>query len=113
MIITNKTLTIALRIAAYIVMVLGVYAFFTPIVDMLGYIPLVGGFIKGTASGYVFLGALVVCFPLFLLTFSLAWLVYHPKTGILIIVLALIIIGIIVILDETIEKPTWYENTSK
>ncbi len=106
MIITNKSLTNVLRLVAYFVMVLGIYAFFSPIVDILGYIPLVGGFIKSTVSGFVFLGALIVCIPLFLLTFSLAWLVYHPKTGILFVVLALIIIGIIIILDETLEKPT-------
>lgn len=99
MIISNKTLTNVLRIAAYLVMVLGIYAFFSPIVDMLGYIPIVGGFIKGTVGGLIFLGALIVCIPLFLLTFSLAWLVYHPRTGILLVVFALIIAGIIVILD--------------
>lgn len=106
MIITNKTLTNALRLATYLLMVIGIYAFFSPIVDMLGYIPLVGGFIKGTLSGLVFLAALIVCIPLFLLTFSLAWLVYHPKTGILFVVLALIIIGVIIILDETLQNPT-------
>lgn len=106
MIITNKTLTNVLRVASYFVMVLGIYAFFSPIADLIGYIPLVGGFIKGTVSGFVLLGALIICIPLFLLTFSLAWLVYHPKTGILLVVLALIIIGIIIILDETLENPT-------
>lgn len=49
------------------------------------------------------LGAFIVCIPLFLVTFSLAWLVYHPKTGILILLAAAIIIGIIVGLDFAMQ----------
>jgi len=33
----------------------------------------------------------------------LAWLVYHPKTGILLLLAAAIVIAIIVVLDETLK----------
>lgn len=62
-------------------MVIGICAFFSPIVDLLGYIPIVGGFLKGTASLLVFLGAFLVSIPLFSITFGLAWLRYHPLIG--------------------------------
>lgn len=99
MITTNKVITNILRIVAYFVMVLGIYAFFSPIVEILGYIPLVGGFLKGVAGTLIFLAALIICIPLFLVTFSLAWLVYHPKTGILVLLLAAAIITVIVVLN--------------
>lgn len=106
MIANNKVQTLILRILGYVVMVLGIYAFFSPIVEIIGYIPLVGGFLKGAASSLVLLGAVIVCIPLFLITFSLAWLVYHPKTGIILIVAALIVIGVIVVLDITLQNST-------
>lgn len=62
-------------------MVLGICIFFSPIVDLLGYIPIVGGFLKGTATIIVFIGALLVSIPLFTITFGLAWLRYHPLIG--------------------------------
>lgn len=98
--LTNKLQTNILRVVAFAIMVLGIYAFFSPIVNILGYIPLVGGFLKGVASGLVFVAAVIVCIPLFLITFSMAWLVYHPKIGILCVVLAMLVVGVIVWLDQ-------------
>jgi hypothetical protein len=97
---TDKIVTNILRVVAYFLMVLGIYVFLSPIVELLGYIPLVGGFLKATTGALIFLAALIVCIPLFLVTFSLAWLVYHPKTGILVLLLAGVIVGIIVVLDN-------------
>lgn len=99
MIAVNKATTNILRLVAYFVMVLGIYAFFSPIVEILGYIPLVGGFLKGVAGTLIFLGALIICIPLFLLTFSLAWLVYHPKTGILFLILAILVTVVVIVLN--------------
>lgn len=62
-------------------MVLGICLFFSPVVTLLGYIPLVGGFLKGTAGLIVCLGAILVCIPLFSITMGLAWLRYHPLIG--------------------------------
>lgn len=106
MIGNNTIQTNVLRVFAFIIMVLGIYAFFSPIVEIIGYIPLVGGFIKSAASSLVLLGAFIVCIPLFLVTFSLAWLVYHPKTGILLLLSAAIVIGIIIALDVTMQDKT-------
>jgi len=62
-------------------MVLGICIFFSPLVELAGYIPLVGGFLKGTAGIIIFLAAFLVCIPLFLTTMGLAWLRYHPLIG--------------------------------
>jgi hypothetical protein len=69
-------------------MVLGICLFFSPITTILGYIPLVGGIISGIVGFAIFLAALLVCIPLFFLATSIAWLRYHPKIGI-----ALVLIG--------------------
>lgn len=98
-ILINKSMTNLMRIVAYCIMVLGIYAFFSPIVDILGYVPFVGGFLKSAASSIVFLGAVIICIPLFLVTFSLAWLIYHPKFGIILVLIALAIVGVIIALD--------------
>jgi len=62
-------------------MVIGICAFFSPFVEVLGYLPIVGGFLKGTASIIVFLAAFIVSLPMFFITFGLAWLRYHPVIG--------------------------------
>ena len=84
----------------FVIMVLGIFLFFNPIVDLIGYIPIVGGFLKGTVGTIVFAGAVIVSIPLFIFTFSLAWLAYHPKIGLLLLFVAALIVGIIVILDQ-------------
>lgn len=70
-----------MRLLFYCIMVLGIWIFFNPFVTILGYIPLVGGFLAGTAGIVIFLAALLVCIPLFMITFGLAWLRYHPMIG--------------------------------
>lgn len=99
-IMTHKALSNLLRVVAYFVMVFGVYLFFSPIVELLGYIPLVGGFLKGVTGIVVMLGALIVCLPLFFLTFSIAWMVYHPKIGIIFVLISAVLITVIVVLDQ-------------
>lgn len=47
----------------------------------MGYLPLVGGFLKATSGIIVFIAAFLVSIPLFFITFGLAWLRYHPMIG--------------------------------
>jgi hypothetical protein len=42
----SKIITWILRVFTFVVMVLAVYLFFSPIVEITGSIPIVGGFIK-------------------------------------------------------------------
>lgn len=62
-------------------MVLGICVFFSPIVEVIGYLPLVGGFLKATTGIIVFLAAFLVSLPLFAIVFGLSWLRYHPVIG--------------------------------
>ena len=87
----SRTLTSMLRIGAYVAMVLGICLFFSPITTILGYIPLVGGFVSGVASFAIFVGAVLICIPLFLITVSLAWLRFHPKVGLVILGIGLVL----------------------
>ena len=100
----NKMISNILRVVTFVVMVAGIYLFFSPIVDLIGYIPIVGGFLKSTIAGVIILGAVIVSIPLYLLTFSLAWLRYHPKTGLLLLLAVAIIITVIVVLDQTMNE---------
>lgn len=80
-------------------MVLGIYAFFSPIVDLLGEIPIVGWWMKSTASGMIFLAAVIICVPIFLAVFSIAWVVYRPKIGVVIAGVAIAFAVLLVLLD--------------
>ena len=77
----NTTETNILRVVFFFIMVIGICAFFSPFVEVLGYLPIVGGFLKGTAGIIVFLAAFIISIPLFFVTFGLAWLRYHPVSG--------------------------------
>lgn len=81
-------------------MVLGVYAFFSPIVDLIGEIPFVGWWMRNTASAMIFLAAVIVCIPLFLGVLSIAWLIYRPKTGLIIFGFAIGFVIVLVALDQ-------------
>lgn len=81
-------------------MVLGIYLFFSPIVNILNYIPLVGGLISGIVGFAILLAALLICIPLWLITVAIAWLFYHPKVGLILIGIALVILGLIIFLGR-------------
>jgi ABC-type multidrug transport system fused ATPase/permease subunit len=81
-------------------MVLGMWLFFSPISNILGYIPLVGGILKSTVGFILFVAALLICIPLYLIAFSLAWLWYHPKVGIAIFLVAIAILVTIIVLNN-------------
>jgi hypothetical protein len=69
-------------------MVLGIVLIFSPITTILGYIPLVGGIISGIVGFAIFLAAVLVSIPLYLLMIAIAWLVFHPKVGVVLILIA-------------------------
>ena len=76
--------------------VFGICLFFSPITTILGYIPLVGGLLSSVVGWAIFVGAFIVAIPLFLIAISLSWLFFHPKVGLIILGIALVILGIII-----------------
>jgi hypothetical protein len=88
----NLNQTNILRLVFFLSMVIGICIFFSPITTLLGYIPLVGGFLQGTAALIVLLGALLVSIPLFGITFGLAWLRYRPMIGGSVLAVAIIML---------------------
>ena len=95
----SRIYTMLIRVGSYLLMVFAIILFFSPITTLLGYIPLIGGILKGTTGILIFAAALIVCIPLFIITFSLAWLWYHPKVGIIILGVGLLILGLIIFLN--------------
>lgn len=82
-------------------MVLGLVLFFSPITNILGYFPLIGGILKGTVGFLIFVGAIIICIPLYIITFSLAWLFYHPKVGIVILGIGFAITAGLIIISQS------------
>lgn len=95
----SKILTWVIRVVTYLMMVIGICMFFSPITTILGFIPLVGGLLKGTVGFVIFLAALLICLPLWIIGFSLAWLWYHPKVGAIFLGIGLAILGVIIFLN--------------
>jgi len=85
----------AIRVLAYFLMVFSICAFFSPITTLLGYVPLLGGILSGAVGLAIFLAALIVCIPLFLLAVAICWLVVHPKVGLILLGIALVATGIV------------------
>jgi|LakMenEpi03Aug12_release.lakeMendotaPanAssembly.Ray.scaffolds.fasta_scaffold1179005_1 hypothetical protein len=76
-------------------MVVSICAFFSPITALIGYVPFLGGFLSSAIGLAIFLAAAIVCLPLFLLALSISWLVFHPKVGLILLGIALVITGIV------------------
>jgi hypothetical protein len=84
-----------MRVALYFLMVISICCFFSPITTLIGYVPFLGGFLSGVVGFAIFLAALIVCIPLFLLAVAISWTVFHPKVGLIILGVALLITGIV------------------
>lgn len=91
----SKIMTWLIRVGTYLMMVIGICMFFSPITTILGFIPLVGGLLKGTVGFVILLAAVIVCIPLWIIGFSLAWLWYHPKVGVIFLGIGISILGVI------------------
>jgi hypothetical protein len=77
-------------------MIGGIILIFIPLINILGYVPIIGGLLKGSMFLVVGLGAVIICIPLWIITFSVAWTYYHPKIGVIFLGLGLsILIGIL------------------
>lgn len=98
-VLKSKVMTWVIRILAYVMMVAGICLFFSPITTILGFIPLVGGILKGVTGFFIFVGALLICIPLWFIAFSLAWLWYHPKVGAIFLAIGLVILGVILFIN--------------
>ena len=96
-----KCRTWAIRVLSYFLMVAGICIFFSPITHLIGYIPLIGGLLKGTLGIAIFLAALIICLPLFLLAVTVSWLVFNPKVGLFILGAALVVTAIVLAISLT------------
>ena len=82
-------------------MVASICLFFSPITTIIGYIPLVGGFISGVLFFAILLAAILLCIPLFFFALSIAWIRFHPKVGIVLLVIGLVVLAVILIINYT------------
>ena len=82
-------------------MVASICLFFSPITIILGYIPLVGGFISGIVFFAILLAALLLCIPLFFFALSVAWLRFHPKVGFILLGIGLVVLAVILVINFT------------
>lgn len=90
----NSGQTKMFRWISYIMSVLGHYLLFSPVIKLLAWIPLVGGLISTIVAFAAFLFALVVATCLHFLILSMAWIVYRPLFGLLMLSVTVALIGL-------------------
>lgn len=101
----SKCCTRYLRIFLFFLMVLSVCLFFSPITSLIGYIPLIGKFIAGALGLVIFLAAIIICIPLFIIAIAISWICWHPKVGYIILGIGLAIgVGVIIFLSVQNSK---------
>ena len=94
---SNDALTSVFRKASYIMLISGHILLFSPLIALMKWIPLVG-FLLGaivTFAAYVF--GFIWGTLLYILVLALAWIVYRPKLGILLLAIVGIGIGLMFI----------------
>jgi hypothetical protein len=82
-----------IRVLAFCLMVFSICAFFSPTTYLLGYIPLIGGAISNAFGVAIFVAALIICIPLFLISVAICWVIFHPKVGAIFLGIGLLIGG--------------------
>lgn len=92
-----------IRIMSYLLMAVALLVFFSPIINLFGYLPLVGGMLKGAVGFTIFLVVLLVCIPLWIITFSLAWIRYNPKMGLIFISIGVVVLGVILLINHNTQ----------
>jgi hypothetical protein len=96
-----RTKTWILRVVSFVCLVLGIWALFTPISELLGYIPLIGGVLKGVLNFVLILASFLVSLPIWLLAAAIIWFFYHPKIALIILAAGGIAAGIVVAVTAT------------
>lgn len=86
-----------MRGVSFLVMFVGFCLLFAPLIDILGFVPLVGGFLKGSLSLVFVVGGVIICVPLWIIIFSIAWNWYHPKIGVIFLGLGLVVLIAVII----------------
>ena len=96
----SECFTRVVRILSFACMVFGIYLFFSPIVNLLGFIPLLGGIISGIVGFAIFLAAFLISIPLYILATAIAWLVFHPKVGFILLAIGGVILALVLFLGR-------------
>jgi hypothetical protein len=87
---------VLIRFISYFVMAMAFCVFLSPITTLLGYVPFIGGSLSSSVGTAIFISALIISIPLFLLVISICWLIAHPKVGLILFGFALLAFGIVV-----------------
>jgi hypothetical protein len=89
----NTTLTWILRLVGFVLMALGIYLVFSPLVTFAELLPFLGGLL-GAGVAIV---AILIALPLTLITIAVSWVAYRPLIGIPLLVVGIaLIVGIVV-----------------
>lgn len=102
-----------MRALAYFLMVISICCFFSPITTLVGYVPFLGGFLSSAIGLAIFLAALIVCIPLFLLCVAVSWTVFHPRVGLIILGIALVVMGVVLAIILTNKGPNQGQESGK
>jgi len=90
----NTCTTKCFRYLTLFMNVIGHYLLFSPVITLLSWIPFVGYFLSTVVAIACFLFALVWGTMLWLIILCVAWIVYRPLFGIMLLVLSVSLIAL-------------------
>lgn len=96
----NTLVTKVLRVSGWLMLWLGIYLLFSPIIYTLSWIPLVGYFLSTGFGLVACLFALILSIVLSLLTIAIAWIAYRPLFGLLLLGAVALLVGVIVFVSK-------------
>ncbi len=85
-----------MRFLSFLLMVFGIWLFFSPISIIIGYIPLLGGVLSGILSFAILLAAILVSIPMYVITLGISWACFNPKIGIAFLSAGVLLLVIII-----------------
>lgn len=71
-----------MRLGGFILMIIAFSMFFSPILALLGWVPVIGSLLKSIVGFAVFILAFIMSIAFSMTTIALAWLFYRPLIGI-------------------------------
>ena len=99
MVKTNSAQTSFFRVISWVLSVAGHYLLFIPIIQLLGWIPLIGYFLATVMSVAAFIVALLWSTIMHFLVLGLAWVYYRPIFGVTMLVLVGLGVGMLLFGD--------------
>lgn len=101
----NQSRTFAVRVLCLILLILGHFLMFLPIIMILKFVPIVGYFLSMAAGLAALLFAVVWGTMLFFVTLTISWVAFNPKKGAIMALISMCLLGMMMLVHVSSDNP--------